>query len=396
MKGYRILFIIFLALLTVYVVAELNRPRPLNWTVTLRKDDKQPFGCFVLFKEFKQIFPQSPIEAFREPAYNTLHNKDLKGTAYAIISPTVNLGETDFDELLNYAVAGNEVFIASSDISSNLLDTLGLEVTHVYFDPLGDSTSFNFVNPALKAPDNYTSSAGYMSDYFSVINKRDSTVVLGINRKKFPNFVKVSYGKGAFYIHASPLCFSNYFMLINNNADYVAKALSYLKPEATKIIWDEYYKSGREGASTPLRFFLSNIYLQWALWITVTGFLLYIVFEMKRRQRIIPVIEAPRNTSMEFVQTVATVYLAQKNNYTIASKKILFWFDFLRRNYFLVTTLLDEAFIAQVSRKSGIDKTLIEDIIRYHQYIQRNKFINDQELLSLNAAIDQFYEQTKK
>ena len=396
MKGYRTIFIIFLTLLIVYMVAELNRPRPLDWTVSLRKDDKNPFGSYILFAELKQIFSYPQIETSRQPAYNVLHDKAYTGTAYCVISPGIDLGKTDLEELLEYAAAGNYVFMASYAVSNKLLDTLGLEITHSYFNTDGDSTSFNFVNPELKAARNYTSPAGFMSDYFSVINKKDSTVVLGVNRKNLPDFVKVNYGKGAFYLHCSPLCFTNYFMLVDNNAEYVSKALSYIKPLVTKVYWDEYYKLGREGAGTPLRFFLSNEFLKWALWITVIGFILYILFEMKRRQRIIPVMEPPRNTSMEFVQTVATVYLAQKNNHTIAAKKIQFWFDFIRRNYYLQTTELNEAFILQVSGKSGADKMLVESIIRQANFIQDNKNITDQDLLNLNTTIDKFYDITKK
>ncbi len=368
----------------------------MDWTVTLRKDDKNPFGGYILFKELKQIFPSSLIETHREPAYNVLHDKDLYATAYCIIAPNINLGKTDIKELLKYAESGNDVFIASTYISKDFLDTLGLEITNVYFNVEQDSSSFNLINPALHSVQNYQSHNAFMGDYFSAIHKKDSTVIIGINQKSEPDFIKITYGSGAIYLHCAALCFSNYFMLLDNNDEYVAKALSYIKPSVTKLFWDEYYKAGREGADTPLRFFLSNEFLKWALWITSVGFLLYILFEMKRRQRIIPVIEPPRNTSMDFVQTVSTVYLAQKNNYTIAAKKIQFWFDYIRRNYFLQSPELDDAFIQQLSRKSGTDKVLTENIIQQIKFIQQNNYTDDESLLNLNSDIDKFYQLTKK
>jgi hypothetical protein len=54
------------------------------------------------------------------------------------------------------------------------------------------------------------------------------------------------------------------------------------------------------GASTPLRFFLTNDFLRWALRLSVFGLILYILFEMKRRQRVIPVITPLRNSTVRF------------------------------------------------------------------------------------------------
>ncbi len=395
MKGYRTIVVIFVILLAGYIVAEVNRPRPIDWTISLRKDDKIPFGSYALYSELKQLFPSSTLETHREPAYNTVHGIAGNGSIYFAIANDLEFGKPDIDALLEYADAGNQVFIASGNISGKLLDTLGLAVTHTYFNPEGDSTSFNFTNPALRVARDYPGE-DFMNSYFTDIRKKDSTVVLGIDREEHPNFVKISYGKGSFYVHCVPLCFTNYFMLTGNNAEYISKALSYLQPSAPAVFWDEYYKSGRAGASTPLRFFLSNEFLQWAIWIAVIGLLAYVLFEMKRRQRVIPVIDPPRNTSMDFVQTVASVYLAQKNNHTIASKKIQFWLDFVRRNYYLSATELNDLFIQQVSAKSGADRDLVDSIVKYAAFIQGSKHVDDSDLLRLNTYIDNFYNIAQK
>ena len=190
-------------------------------------------------------------------------------------------------------------------------------------------------------------------------------------------------------------CFGNYFILYGNNREYVAKALSYISPAITTLHWDEYYKSGREGASTPLRFFLSNNFLKWALWLTVAALLIYVFFEIKRRQRIIPVIEPLRNTTLDFVETVSSVYYSQHDNNSIAKKKTQFWFDHIRQRYYLSTNNTDDSFIQQLQRKSGVPAELIKIIINNIQRAEIQPKVTDDLLLALSSSIDEFYKLSK-
>jgi hypothetical protein len=45
------------------------------------------------------------------------------------------------------------------------------------------------------------------------------------------------------------------------------------------------------------------------------------VFEAKRRQRIIPIIDVPQNTSVIFVKTIGQLYFNKKEHLTIAQRK---------------------------------------------------------------------------
>jgi len=184
-------------------------------------------------------------------------------------------------------------------------------------------------------------------------------------------------------------------MLYNNNKDYVARALSYIPSSTATIHWDEYYKSGREGAETPLRFFLSNTFLRWALWLAVAALLIYVFFEMKRRQRIIPIIEPVRNTTLDFVETVSSVYYSSHDNKSIAAKKTQFWLEHIRQRYYLSTNYLNDVFVQQLQRKSGVSKELIETILNNIKRAEAQPKVTDDVLLQLTNSIDEFYQQSK-
>src|SRR5579871_5141807 len=88
-----------------------------------------------------------------------------------------------------------------------------------------------------------------------------------------------------------------------------------------------------------------NRYLKWAYRIALITVIIFVFFEIKRRQRIIPVIEPLRNSTLDFVRTVGGVYFHQHNNKNIAEKKIQYFFEFIRSHFYLSTVYLDDEFI---------------------------------------------------
>jgi hypothetical protein len=379
--------------LSLYVVAELNRPKPVDWTVSLSKDEKAPYGSYILYQQLKEIFPDASVNAYRQPVYNQVNNFTDSNTAYLLVEPAVEMSKDDLNELLNYVVTGNYVFMAAGNFSRALMDTLKFN-TERRFGIGKDSTTINFTSPALRADTNYGFTAMTLDGYFSKMDTLHS-IVLGNNQKKDINFIKIPYGDGAFFIHTAPLCFSNYFMLTAGNAAYTAKALSYLPKNLKQVYWDEYYKLGPEGSNNPLRFILNNPWLRWAFRVSVFTILLFILFEMKRRQRVIPVIEPPRNSTLDFVQTVGGVYFNQHNNKNIALKKINYFMEFVRSGFYLSTSQLNDEFIQLLAKKSGVGENETRQLVNLIYEINDSPQITDQALILLNKQIDSFYEKAK-
>ena len=389
MKGSRNFIIIFSVLFVLYIVAELNKPKPVDWTVSISKTDKNPYGGFVIFNQLTNIFPHTDIQSFRTPVYNQLHNSLETNTAYFVIGPAFKPSVNDLAALKKYVRKGNYVITSADMFDQPFLDSFGLETAALMSLKLNDSSGVNFVNPALKTPRNYTFPKAAIGQFFSKIDTA-KTIILGINNKNKPVYIKIPFGKGAFFLHADPICFSNYFLLSKNNASYTAKALSYIPVNVSKIYWDEFYKSGPEGATTPLRFFLSNEYLRWAIRLAVISLLLYIFFEMKRRQRIIPVITPLANSTLDFAKTVAAVYFNEKNNNVIADKKISHFLDYVRNRFYITAHLPDEDFAEQLQRKSGVDKEQVSNLVNLLATLPVQTNVTDNMLMDLDRSIDNF------
>ena len=391
MKGYKRFVIYFSVLLILYVLTELNKPQPIDWTVTISQIHKSPYGGYIISQRLKDIFPFADIQTYRTPVYDQVNNYRDTNTAYILMGPTFNPSKEDMNELKNYVVTGNYAFLSYQSLPNSFLDSFKIKTNTRFTFDTKDSTSINFVSPAIKSPKNYTFLRSTIDEYFSKIDT-SYTVVLGTNDRGDANFIKIPYGDGAFFIHINPLCFSNYFLLHNDNALYASKALSFIPAKVSKVYWDEYYKLGRGGAATPFRFLLSNEYLRWALRVAMIGLILYVLFQMKRKQRIIPVIEPLKNSTLDFVRTVSGVYFNAKDNKSIAEKKISYWLEFVRNRFNLSTQLLDEDFAEQLSKKSGVNKNDIKQLITFIAELPSRQ-VNDSLLLTINNSIDNFYKQ---
>ena len=154
--------------------------------------------------------------------------------------------------------------------------------------------------------------------------------------------------------------FSNYSLLQPQGVRYAETALSFVK-ENNNLIWDAYYSYGPEGEDNEMRVFLKYPELRWALYISLCSLLAFVLYQMKRRQRIIPVIEPLSNTSVEFANVVGQVYYEQRNNSNIAQKKIAYFLEYIRTRFYLKTNVLDDNFLNALAQKSGVQRDLLTD-----------------------------------
>jgi len=135
--------------------------------------------------------------------------------------------------------------------------------------------------------------------------------------------------------------------------------------------------------------------LRRAYYIAIFSLLMFVLFEIKRTQRIIPVIEPLNNTTLAFVNVVGQVYYEQHNNANIGHKKILYLMEHLREQYQLKTNKLDSEFIEKLKAKSGIEASLATELVNYIQYIAVQDKVTDRELIDLNKIIEKLYIQSR-
>ncbi|HTD39812.1 MAG TPA: DUF4350 domain-containing protein [Mucilaginibacter sp.] len=390
MRDFKIYISVATILLVVYLVAQYNKPSPINWQPTLYYQDKIPFGTYILHNELSHFFPGAKVNNTNQNLYDLFHKSTTTSSNYLIVSKTINLSKYDYKEMVKYIGAGNSVLISALNWQGKLADTLNL-TTGVEFKKKSDG--LNFTNNKLKQENNYRFDKDINSEYFRSFDTTHA-VVLGKNENGNITFLSFKYGKGTLYLCANPLVFTNYALLSDRGDDYASKILSYL-PANKSIYWDEYQNGDIPEDPSPMRVFFGNPNLQWAYYISLWGMVVFVLYEMKRRQRIIPIIEPLKNSTVEFANVVGQVYYEQRDNMNIAQKKIIYFYEHLRTVYYLKTTPLDAEFMERLSQKTGIELSFIQELINHIKYVLVQHQVSDHELIRLNQLIEQFYNQSR-
>jgi hypothetical protein len=386
MRKHRFPLLILLAAIGLVVVVEALAPRPLDWTATYALDDPKPFGSKVLYELLGNLFPKQPVRA----SYQTLYEEreSLRQGNYLFIGNSFDPGEEDLELLLERVAAGSTAFVAAGRLGEALEDTLNLS-TQSYFS-FSDTVSANLVDPALreKAPFQFRKITALYGFHAPDTARKATYQILGTNQDDEPNFVRIPWGKGWFYLHCMPQVYTNYNMLAGRNIAYIERTLSYLPVQP--VYWDEFYKGNVRDLQTPLRFLIVTPPLRWALYLALAALLLFMAFEAKRRQRVIPVIRPLANTTLEFTQTIGRLYYQHRDHKNIAEKKITYFLDHLRSHYYVQTQEFNDELFDRLHAKTGQPLAEITALFNLIAHIRRQPAVSEMQLLQLHRSIQKF------
>ncbi len=397
-KRAKLILGIFIAVLLGIIFIEIARPTPLNWNPSYTSYHKIPFGCYVTYAELRTLFPVSSIESRDETPYTVLSDRDtLQPFNYIFINSALDFDEQETHQLLRFVEQGNSAFMASTYFGYYLSDTLRIQVQSEYaFTP--DTIRVSLTN--LKFSDvDFKLERGSNQARFSSLDTLQTTILGYLHRpeddggepgqpiRKEPNFIKVSFGKGNFYLNTAPEAFTNYYLL-NGNQDYTAHTLSYLDERA--ILWDDYLKMGRVVIDSPMRFVLNQASLKWAYYLCLAGVLIFVFFRAKREQRIIPVIAPMINSSVEFARTMGNLYLQHRDYTDLIAKKSNYFLEYIRSRYHLNTDSIQEHLIRDLSLKSGKPVKETQELLDYINYLRHKDSHTEKELMELNQKITSF------
>jgi hypothetical protein len=378
-----------------------------NDRLSFRIKDKIPYGYWVAYNNLKYLFPNATISTNKkEPGYwDSLSVYDNK-QALLIFSPYFYPEDEELTKLINFAKNGNDVFISSIFLSKNAQDIFRINTS--FFD-------YSYLFPSKKDDDTLhiylqTDSVKNKVEYgypgrrlTTYLGETDETVTyeLGFDELNRPNFIRLRAGKGNVYVHTVPLAFSNYFLLHKNNMGYYENALSMIPKDTKQLVWDEYFlfkqqymhespnDSNDEGKG-----FMSVLFqypgLKWGFLSALFLLALFVFIEMRRKQRYIPEIKKPSNDSLEFVKTIGRLYFEKRDHNNLCRKLSIYFLEYIRNRYNLVTTKLDENFIKTLQYKTGYPENDLRGIISFINNIN-TIIITDAQLKTFHQKLEDFY-----
>jgi len=396
-------FLVFVFLL------EWNAPSKFVWEPTFNHYDKQPFGCAV----FDSLMEKS-VPAGYEVTKKTIAQLEREGYGkkpHAFLIQTVSFrpSATDIRSLDRLLKAGNKVFIATSDIEpDSLYPDLQVDINgQNVFSPMEVKASI--ANQSIPYDTLvFSRQLPYQGKEYHVYSAMtgnsvavegnvtcDTLVISWVSEEEsdstegpwVPRVVKIKRGKGELFVSCDPLLMTNYGILDTQINGLIFRLMSQFR--GLPIIRTEAYGPETEyETDTPLRFWLQNEPLRWAIYLTLGGLLLFCIFYARRRQRVIPVVEEPANRSLEFVKLIGTLYHQKHINRDLLQKKYSYFAETLRR-----MTMIDvedvesrKENIAQIAIRTGMPEAEVRMILdRVDRYLQGDDELKD---AALRKAID--------
>lgn len=391
--------VIIIAIISIAITIDYNSNRTVDWTESFNEKSNKPYGVSVLYKELPKLFKEQKVKTIYYTPYNYFYANSVEGYGdhiaegnYLLIGNSDYLDDADIEELLIFAGQGNTLFMSDYTFPKKLLDTLQLTVDVIKNK---DSISkLSFSDAALQSK-NVDIDKSDSTAYFSKIDNENLTALGYTNdNPDVINFLKVPFEDGNIYLHLEPKIFTNYNILKDNRYRYTEGALSYL-PDAT-IYFDSYTKYlnsqyGDAEKKSQLSWFLEQPSFKWAWYLTIILTLLFMVFNAKRRQRIIPIVKPLENTTVGFVKTISNLYYETEDHKNLIEKKITYFLEKIRSDCNLDTTTLNDEFITKLSQKSGKKKDSVQKTITFINWLRTKNEFFEENLLKLNKHIEEFY-----
>lgn len=378
------------------VVAEMTKPKPINWFPSYATHHKIPFGSYVFHQQLKRV--SDSVSTIDRPPFEYLKKNTISGT-YLFYDNNVSFGETELNSILDWVFEGNTLIVASSNFEPQLLDTLNLATRSVNItDNFNNEYQVQLVNPSFKNEGSYKYDKPAEFYHFKKIDTLNTSVIGLIDahrgektsiKDSLINTIKQPFGDGQIILSTFPQAFTNYFILKTPNQNYTAGLLSYIDT-SKPIFVDTYYKSGKTFYTSPMYLFLNNVSLKWAYYTLLIGVLIYIIFEGKRKQRAIPIVHPLKNQTVEFTRTISNMYYENGKHKDIALHKIQHFLEYIRNTMYLQTSEINDSFIKNLAARSNNSLEDTETLFKVIHAIKQRSQIDQKELERLNTLIDNF------
>ena len=406
-------------LLLAFFLYQYNWGKRLDWRITFNGKSKEPYGLFVLKEIIQEHFFDYSFTVLKKKLEESIPSATASNSNYFFVGEALLLDSNDVNALAAFIKKGNTAFISSKTIPDVLMREVFNSCDSVYwgdyFSYYDSTVAVNFLHPQLRDSnyfyfeyiykyESYRRNWSYFDDYI-YCDSFNYPILVAETEDGFVNMVQIPYGDGKLYLHTTPLAFTNYYLVEERGQRYVENIFAHLNKGA--VYWDDFSRvsemigrnlnrpgdmtSPLEPREGPLDYVLSQPPLAWAWYLLLALGLLYLLFRAKRRQRVIPILEENRNTSLEFISTIGRLHFSGQNHWQMAIKQMDLLLSFIRSEYRISTKKQDANFIQQLVQYSEVEEGVIQKMFLIYKNIKSSSFVSDKTLIELHKLVHHFY-----
>nr|MCR5312739.1 DUF4350 domain-containing protein [Bacteroidaceae bacterium] len=359
---------------------------------TFRHNSDQPFGCMVFDSVMNKSLPkgydvtQHSLTAIEQEMDSTGKTKNV-----LLVGKYISFSEKDIKAIKRLLNRGAKVMLIGSSpdyIHEDKYDSLFISSFGMYFwgdyyfDKRGLISSLEgktYMNDTVVWNKGVNAYPKCTYIYSSSLNSSRLIIEDSVNVKpvvcysyelSWSTLIGVrKYGKGQLILAGTPLLCTNYGVLNKDTRGLVFRIMSLISDREvvrTEVFSPGIYDEDTYVQKTPLDLIKSNKPLLWAWRLMILTLFVFIIFNMRRRQKVIPVIERPRNHSLEYIKLVGTLFYQNHDNADLVRKKFgLMKDDILKKTGIDLgdETVELEDYVMQLSHRTGLDSGEIRSIL---------------------------------
>jgi hypothetical protein len=395
---------------------------PASWAPSYKYNSRDPYGTYLFYELLKaSTFDFVKVEG--DPSKELEQcTKDSTNKLLVVCANTYPNYTYLWNSIREFVDAGNSVLFILENDPSELeesyhgifsVNAVADSLTKLHFakDPktIYEFQKLDEFNPVLhqwkyfSVQDSLEINADTNSSYpgaFLISGPYNKYYFISHEENQFgkPVFVEMRFGEGALLIHRTPLAFTNIALLNEKNLDHVEEILDEINYDG--IIYNtpsplKMPPRNPKERKSPLQFILSDASLAWGYYIILGCLILFLIFNLKRKQASISLVPQKANSTLEFVDALSKIYYQKHNNKNIVKHKYRIFITFIRTHYHINLIRDKVEFARVISMKSGIELVQVEGILNLLDRYQKMNEVSDEQLIGLHKQLDNFYKKCK-
>ena len=396
-----------------------------SWQKTYDPDSSFAYGTDLLPAILQAHFGEdSYTELARRWKPEDLAQYKAEEALYLAVAPGLLYTQAEADSLLSFAYKGARVLVACEELSHRLLEPLTPDTCFVgqdlsrYFQADSAQTVISATGKRVEWPI-LTQLEGW-SLYPKVIHRDmnclpEAKDLLGtVKQGQFstdsleilPWMIRIPHGKGSIDYLSVPMMLTNVYATDSLGWQGIQAILDFYPNRLSTVLFDRDRRNsqrrvayenypvinfdGAQQTGDVLEHLLSQPPFALAWYSLILGFVAFLVFGAKRRQRIVPLIQTRKNSTHEHLEKISRLYLANPNNALMSAKQLSMFEAYCGRRFGLAP-LRNPEDLEKMKRMPGVNPDFLDSLTRYQHTINRKQPVSPGGLVQLVRILQHMY-----